>query len=98
MGIELGYCSLTAIRATFEANSPPGAKTRSSPVAGEHHSKFPAKIAKRGPIGYANSVQLSVAAGVGAQQPQEERERLWSSGSACEGTRHLPNTITHQSR
>ena len=31
-----------------------------------------------------------------AQQPQEERERLQSRGSACEGTRHLPKTIILQ--
>ena len=31
-----------------------------------------------------------------AQQPQEERERLRSRGSGCNGARHLSKTITHQ--
>ena len=29
-------------------------------------------------------------------QPQEERERLRSRGSACEGARHLPKQIIHE--
>ena len=76
--------------------STPVPNTLSPRCCRPHPSKFPAKISKGAPVRHAKIVQLRVAiprvgaVDVGTQQPQKERGRFRSRGSACEGVRHLP--------
>ena len=101
VGIKLGYCSVTTIRTTSNTTSTPGAKRRSAPVAADTTPRNSRLKLQKG-LDTPKFVRLIVASPrvgaveAGAQQPQEERERLQSRRSACAGARRLPKTTIHE--